>query len=106
MGFLDMFKTPDIDSGVDECRGTRNAVLLDVRTAEEYRQGHIPESVNVPLDEIGRADGQIPDKETPVFTYCLSGARSARAAAELRRRGYSRVKNIGGISSYSGKIVR
>ena len=43
-------------------------------------------------------------KDSPVYVYCLSGARSAQAAAMLRRIGYNNVKNIGGIAGYKGEV--
>ncbi|MDY5055898.1 MAG: rhodanese-like domain-containing protein, partial [Bullifex sp.] len=49
MGFFDFLKGPDINEGVKEYRETNGAVLIDVRTPEEYREGHIPESMNIPL---------------------------------------------------------
>ena len=52
MGFLDFFKQSDINQGVKEFTATPGAVLLDVRTSEEYRDGHIPGSRNVPLQDI------------------------------------------------------
>ena len=55
MGFFDFLKGPDINQGIAEYRGTQGAVLLDVRTAQEYRGGHIPGSKNIPLQSLGRA---------------------------------------------------
>ena len=70
------------------------------------RSGHIPGSENVPLQVIDVATGRIEAKDTPVFVYCQSGGRSSQAAAALKRMGYSCVKNIGGIASYSGTLER
>ncbi len=78
--------------------------LVDVRTPEEYRAGHIPGSVNVPLDRIGDIARAIPEKNAKLFVYCLSGARSRTACSMLASMGYSNVNNIGGISQYTGKI--
>ena len=103
MGFFDLFKGPDIGQGVEEWKRTPGAVLLDVRTPGEYRQGHIPGSVNIPLDSIRQAEVRIPDKATPLFVHCLSGARSSSAVRMLRQLGYTEVKNIGGISRYRGE---
>ena len=53
MGFFDFLKGPDINQGVAEWNATPGAVLLDVRTPQEYREGHIPNSVNLPLQSLG-----------------------------------------------------
>jgi phage shock protein E len=106
MGFFDFLKLPDIQQGVREYGETPGAVLLDVRTAEEYREGHIPGSRNLPLDELERVQKIVQQQDTPVFLYCYSGARSGQAAGILRRMGYTRVKNAGGIAAYRGKVER
>ena len=106
MSFFDLFKQPDVNRGVEEYQSTSGAVLLDVRTPEEYRQGHIPGSKNVPLQSIDKVAGMIDNKATPIFVHCLSGARSRQAAAILEQMGYTNVKNIGGISAYAGKVER
>ena len=102
MGIFDFFKRADIDQGVEDCWSTSGSVLLDVRTREEYAQGRVPHSRNLPLQEIGRADEEIPDRGTPLFVYCLSGARSRQAAAVLQSMGFDNITNIGGISEYRG----
>ena len=104
MRFFDFLKGPDINQGVKEYNATDGAVLLDVRTPDEYRQGHIPGSKNVPLQSIDKVTVMINNKATPIFVHCLSGARSRQAAAVLQQMGYSNVKNIGGISAYAGKV--
>ena len=104
--FFDFLKGPDINQGVKEYSTTDGAVLLDVRTPDEYRQGHIPGSKNVPLQSISKVAGMIDNKSTPIFVHCLSGARSRQAAAILKQMGYTNVKNIGGISAYAGKVER
>ena len=52
MGFLDYFKTPDINQGVAEFVNTPNSLLLDVRSEDEYAAGHIPGSVNLPMQRL------------------------------------------------------
>ena len=106
MRFFDFLKSSDINQGVKEYSTTDGAVLLDVRTFEEYRQGHIPGSKNVPLQSISKVVGIIDNKSTPIFVHCLSGARSRQAVAILKQMGYTNVKNIGGISAYAGKVER
>ena len=106
MGFLDFLKGPDVDRGVKEFRETPGAVLLDVRTPQEYQEGHIPGSINIPLQSLSTAD-QIPaGKDTLLFVYCYSGARSSQAVRLLTGMGYTNIKNIGGIAAYKGKVER
>ena len=47
-----------------------------------------------------------PEKDTPLFVYCHSGARSSQAVRLLARMGYTNLKNIGGIAAYTGKVER
>ena len=106
MGFFDLFKQPDINQGVKEYRQREDAILLDVRTPQEYRDGRIPGSKNVPLQTIDKIRSVADNKNIPLFVYCYSGGRSRQAAAMLQRMGYSNVQNIGGITAYSGKVER
>lgn len=105
MGLFDFLKQPDINQGVEEYKAASDAVLVDVRTIQEYREGHIPESRNVPLQQLDRIASVTKDKDTQLFVYCYSGSRSRQAVSMLRQMGYSNVKNIGGIAAYSGKVV-
>lgn len=104
MGLFDFLKQPDIGEGFSRFEKTPGAVLLDVRTRQEYAQSRLPGSRNIPLDEIGRDDGIGGGPDTPLFVYCHSGARSSQAVAVLRRMGYRNVTNIGGIVGYRGKV--
>lgn len=104
MGFFDFLRPTDINEGVKRFRETANAVLLDVRTAQEYAAGHIPGSRNLPLDRLEMISDLLPELDTPVFVHCQSGGRSARAIVLLREMGYHEVRNIGGIGAYKGKL--
>ena len=103
MGFFDLFRGLDINAGVETCRKTEGAVLLDVRSEAEYRSGHIPGSINVPVKNIEAVIKKIPDSDTPVYAYCVSGARSAKAVAVMKKMGYTDVRSIGGITRYTGE---
>lgn len=104
MRFFDFFCSLNINEGVQQFKSTPNAVLLDVRTVQEYREGHIPGSKNIPLQSIETVSSAVRDKNTPIFVHCLSGSRSRQAATILGHMGYTNVKNIGGISVYRGKV--
>ena len=104
MGILDVFKKTDINAEVEDMKGVEGAVLLDVRNEDEYKEGHIPGSINIPLGDIANVEKAIGDHNTPVFVYCLRGSRAAQAVSRMTAMGYRSVKNIGGIASYKGKI--
>ena len=106
MSFFNLFKMPDINEGIEQFKNTKNAVLIDVRTKEEYDEGYIEGSINIPLDNLRDVENVVPDKNTPIFVHCLSGSRSASATKGLTMLGYTKVNNIGGIYGYKGKIVR
>lgn len=100
MAFWDLWKRPDIQDGVRRAKAAAGALLLDVREPDEYASGHIPGSLNYPLSTL---QSSLPEKGHPLFVYCHSGARSARAASWLKARGYD-VENIGGITEYHGPL--
>ena len=104
MSIFDYFKQSHIHKGLKEYAETENAVLLDVRTPREYREGHIPGSKNVPLQAIDKVTSIVENKDTALFVYCHSGARSRQATAMLQYMGYTNVQNIGGIADYQGKV--
>ena len=104
MRFFDFFRQPDVNQGIADYHNTPNALLLDVRTPQEYREGRIPGSKNVPLQTIDKVKSVADNKDVPLFVYCRSGARSQQAAALLQHMGYSSVTNIGGIAAYTGKV--
>ncbi|MBP3683544.1 MAG: rhodanese-like domain-containing protein [Oscillospiraceae bacterium] len=104
MGFFDFFKQPDINQGVKEFMQREGAILLDVRTPQEYRDGFIPGSKNVPLQAIDKVDAVVENKDTALYVYCHSGARSRQAVSCLQHMGYTNVNNIGGIAAYRGKV--
>ncbi|OXR99938.1 hypothetical protein AMR44_15680 [Shewanella algae] len=75
----------------------QGAMLVDVRTPEEYAEGHLPEAVNIPFEQIAEAFAkQGIAKDTPVVVYCRSGRRSGIAKESLEKAGYQEVYNGGG----------
>ena len=78
------------------------ALVLDVRTADEYAQGHLPNATNIPvqelssrLDEVAKLAGN--DKAHPIVVYCAKGGRAAKAKDQLDAAGYAHVVNGGGL---------
>ena len=89
-----------MDSGSD-------CVVLDVRTREEYEQGHIPGALCLPLDSREQNAGELlPDRSRPILVYCRSGRRSANAAEKLAALGYTDVRDFGGILDWPYEVER
>jgi rhodanese-related sulfurtransferase len=82
-------------------RANPNAIILDVRTAQEFATGKIPGAILLPdFDIRERAARVIPNKNALILVYCRSGARSREAAYELISMGYTNVFDFGGINSW------
>lgn len=80
-------------------------IIVDVRRADEYAQGHIPGAINIANEEIMDDDPvELPDKDQLIYVYCHSGRRSQEAAAKLAALGYSNVIECGGIMDWTGEI--
>ncbi len=77
------------------------AVVVDVRTSEEFEDEHFPGAINISLDEFQARIAEIP-KEKPVILYCASGARSAYGARLLKNSGWKDVVNAGGLDDMPG----
>ena len=88
-------------------REDKKAVVLDVRTPEEYKQVRIEGAKLIPVDELAsRAPAELPDKEARILIYCQSGARAGRAASILGNMGYTNAVSFGGIINWPYGTVR
>ena len=83
-----------------------NAILIDVRQPDEFEKGHIPGARNVPSQKLRDFSLEVTDPDTPIYVYCLSGARSARAVRALRGVGFTQVYDLGGINAYTGELEK
>ena len=80
-------------------------IILDVRTQEEYDQGHIPGAIVISHEEIAeKAEKVLTDKEQLILLYCRSGRRSKIAAETLAELGYTNIKEFGGIIDWPYEV--
>ena len=87
----------------------RDAVVLDVRTYEEYKEGYIPDALNIDiymgqgfLEEIRKLD-----KSKNYYVYCRTGSRSAQACSLMKQLGFNNTYNLlGGYAKWKGKIMQ
>ena len=80
-------------------------IILDVRTQEEYDQGHIPGAIVISHEKIAeKAEDVLTDKDQLILVYCRSGRRSKIAAEALVELGYTNIKEFGGISDWPYEV--
>lgn len=95
-----------MDEAMEMMETEEDYIILDVRTMEEYKEGHIPGAICVPNETIGENEiEELPDKEQIILVYCRSGNRSKQAAAKLAEQGYTQIYEFGGIMDWPGEIV-
>ncbi|WP_018130803.1 rhodanese-like domain-containing protein [Effusibacillus pohliae] len=89
----------------DFIKGNGQLVILDVRQPEEYRDGHVPGAVLIPLGELEGRLAEL-DKEKPYLVICRSGRRSVMACQLLRQHGFDKLFNLqGGMLGWTGQVV-
>lgn len=102
----DSYRQITMDEAAAMMEKDENYILLDVRTAEEYEEKHIPDAVNIPNETIGTEEIQkLPDKDQLILVYCRSGNRSKQASQKLADLGYTNVVEFGGINDWTGETV-
>ena len=93
----------EADSMMEEESGY---IILDVRTAQEYSEKHIPGAINIPNETIGTEDiPELPDMEQLILVYCRSGNRSKQASEKLVKLGYTNIVEFGGINDWTRETV-
>ncbi len=101
------WKTISADEAKAMMDANEGVVILDVRSAEEFAEGHIPGAVLLPHTDITdeAAAQAIPSKDSTVLVYCRSGNRSATASATLAGLGYTQVYDFGGVRDWPYDVV-
>lgn len=95
-GFILIRRSSLVSAGAAREHLGHGALVIDVRSPDEFNSGHLPGAINLPLDEIGsRLPPRVPDKNQELMLHCLSGMRSGVARRQLRAMGYTRVFNLG-----------
>lgn len=101
------YKSISMSEAEDMMKNEKDYIILDVRTAEEYKEGHIPNAINVANETIGEDEiAELPDKDQLIMVYCRSGRRSKLAASKLVKLGYTNIVEIGGIIDWKGDIEK
>lgn len=83
----------------------RDGIIVDVRTAKKFQQGHIPMSINLPMDKIEKQQVSLP-KGKILLVYCDTGGSSIQAARLLSQMGYKVINCIGGLNHYKASLTK
>ena len=95
-----------MDEAVAMMEEEEGYIILDVRTAAEFDEKHIPGAINIPNEAIGAdAIPELPDKDQLILVYCRSGNRSKQASEKLVKLGYTNVVEFGGIIDWPGETA-
>ena len=82
-----------------------DAIILDVRTPEEYQKKHIPGSLLLPIENIRSGNlSKLPDKDAMILIYCWTGRRAEDSAEYLLKRGYTKIYEFGGLIDWTGSV--
>lgn len=101
------YKCISMQEGQELIKTKTNYIILDVRTIEEYDEGHIPNAICIPNETIGTKPlAELPDKNQLILVYCRSGNRSKQASEKLVNLGYTNIVEFGGIIDYTDEIEK
>ena len=94
-----------MDEAIAMMEAETDYIILDVRRADEFASGHIPNAINVANEDIGTDEiPELPDKNQLIMVYCRSGRRSKEAAEKLVNLGDTNIVEFGGILDWTGEI--
>ena len=100
-------KYASMDEIIQIMKENKDYIILDVRTIEEYNEGHIPNAICIPNETIGEnIVSELPNKEQLILIYCRSGNRSKQAVKKLNQLGYTNLIEFGGIIDWKGEIIK
>lgn len=99
------YKTISSLEAIEMMNNEKDYVIIDVRTIEEYSDGHIEGAINIPLDNINDIVN-LYAKDKLIMIYCRSGNRSNQAANILDDLGYTNVYDFGGINTWPNDLVK
>lgn len=90
-----------------ELMKSKDVIVLDVRTREEYKEKHIPKAINIDVEKIlVNKPKELTNYDQKILVYCRSGARSKIACKKLVEYGYKDINNIGGILFWKYKTIK
>ena len=106
MGFLKNHRMLTVNEGINKARTEKNAELLDIRTKESFKKGHIAGSISVPMDKLEQVKTKIPSTDTTIYVVGDFDNNPKKAARELRKMGYANVVPSGNMEEHQGFLKK
>ena len=101
------YKQMTMSEAIKMMEKEKDYIILDVRRADEFAEGHIPGAINVANEVIGTEEiPELPEKAQLILVYCRSGNRSKQASEKLVKLGYTNVVEFGGFIDWPGEVER
>ncbi|MBR4262783.1 MAG: rhodanese-like domain-containing protein [Bacilli bacterium] len=89
-------------SDIDIIKTYDDYMIIDVRTPDEYAEGHLDNAINIEYQDIvEKLEENYISKDTPIIVYCISGGRSGKAFESLKQAGYTHIYDLGAMSNCS-----
>ena len=95
-----------VNEGINKCRNDKNAELVDIRPKDEYKKGHVPGSINIPLANIEMIQRRIPSKEKTLYIIGSYKALHRTAVKTLKKMGYQNVIESGYMEEHHGFLAK
>lgn len=106
MGLFDFAKMLTVNEGVNRSRTEENAYLIDVRSKEKYKKGHISGSINIPISRVDQLNIRVRDKDATLYVIGDAGAKPREAVRAMKKIGYKKAIASGYMEDHVGKLIK
>lgn len=104
---INTYRQISMEDAIEIMNNENNYIILDVRRPDEFAEGHIPNAINIPNENISIEEiPELPNKNQLILVYCRSGRRSKEASKKLVALGYTNIIEFGGIIDWNGETVK
>ena len=106
MGLFDKIKDLTVNEGINRARTEKDAVLLDIRTREAYRKGHVAGTIHIPLDKLEQIKNRVQRTDVPIYVIGDYDHSPKKAARQLKKMGYTKAVPSGIMEDHHGLLKK
>lgn len=100
MGIFSRTKEITLNQAINITRTTEGTALVDIRDKETFKKDHVPQAINVPMNNVATIHNRIPDPETTIYIYGDYNTRPSKAVKPFRKEGYKNLVRAGCIEDH------